>query len=137
MRAPKLERCTAFNGGRALLGREIGRYVSQAFRSFGGAYALSSNNMALEGKPGASNDAPFPFSLPVGQGASSCGAKDLRPSFAIGRWQKAVSVALMVSEPGNSGGLHQYIKSGKNKHGLIKVRQNIELTPPGLMLETR
>eukprot|EP00903_Cladosiphon_okamuranus_P017344 g15979.t1 len=55
-----------------------------------------------------------------GQGASSPGAKDLRPSFAMARWQKAVSVALVVSKSGNSGGLHQYIKSGKNKQGLIK-----------------
>lgn len=58
---------------------------------------------------------------PAAQKASSPGAKYLRPSFALGRWQKAVSVALMVSKGGNSGGLHQYIKSGKNKHGLIKV----------------
>eukprot|EP00752_Nemacystus_decipiens_P011375 g10109.t1 len=55
-----------------------------------------------------------------GRKVSSPVAKDLRPSFALGRWQKAVSVALVVSKTGNSGGLHHYIKSGKNKHGLIK-----------------
>lgn len=67
--------------------------------------------------------------MPAGQQASSAAAKDLRPPFALGRWQKAVSVALMVSKTGNSGGLHQYIKSGKNKHGLIKVRQKTYSSP--------
>lgn len=47
----------------------------------------------------------------------------------MGRWQRAVSVALMISKTGNTGGgLHQYIKSGKNKHGLIKVCQEILTT---------
>lgn len=69
-----------------------------------------------------------PFPPPVEQEASSPAAKDLRPSFALGRWQKAVSVAIMVSKTGNSGGLHQYIKSGKNKNGLIKVCQRTPRT---------
>ncbi|CAM9534383.1 unnamed protein product, partial [Ectocarpus fasciculatus] len=45
----------------------------------------------------------------------------LRPSFALGRWQKAVSMAMIVSKVGNSGGLHQYISGGKNKQGMIKI----------------
>ncbi|CAM9541455.1 unnamed protein product, partial [Ectocarpus sp. 4 AP-2014] len=49
------------------------------------------------------------------------GAQALRPSFALGRWQKAVSMAMIVSKVGNSGGLHQYISGGKNKQGMIKI----------------
>ncbi|CAM9156359.1 unnamed protein product [Ectocarpus sp. 12 AP-2014] len=45
----------------------------------------------------------------------------LRPSLALGRWQRAVSMAMIVSKVGNSGGLHQYISGGKNKQGMIKI----------------
>lgn len=50
------------------------------------------------------------------------GTQALRPSFALGRWQKAVSMAMIVSKVGNSGGLHQYMSGGKSKQGMIKVR---------------